>query len=66
MLPGVGGGVPAGTRTGVPYWYGVPVTVGISPKFSIGGGEETCHSSVCAFHGFATARSPRRQERIML
>ena len=31
---------------GTPYSYGPPTTCGISSKLKIGGGEETCHSSV--------------------
>src|SRR5205807_1863043 len=33
---------------GTPYSYGLPTTCGISSKLKIGGGEETCHSSVSA------------------
>ncbi len=40
---------------GTPYSYGLPTTWGISSKLKIGGGDETCHSSVSARHGFETA-----------
>ena len=40
---------------GTPYSYGPPTTCGISSKLNIGGGDETCHSSVRACHGFASA-----------
>src|SRR5919201_4416157 len=70
-----GGGAPppaavvAGTRSlktpctapGTPYSYGPPTTVGTSSKLKTGGGEDTCHSSVCARHGLATATGPCRQ-----
>src|SRR5205085_10220393 len=49
-----------------PYSYGEPTTCGISSKLKVGGGEETCHSSVIARHGFAGAGSPNRQLVIML
>ena len=35
-------------------------------KLKIGGGEETCHSSVSARHGLAAARGPPRHEATML
>ena len=35
-------------------------------KLNTGGGEETCHSSVSARHGFAGARGPPRQLETML
>ena len=54
------------TAPGTPYSYGPPTTVGTASKLKIGGGEETCHSSVSARHGFAGARGPPRQEAIML
>src|SRR4051812_6604349 len=54
------------TAPGTPYSYGPPTTVGIASKLKIGGGEEPCHSSVSARHGFATARGPPRHEAIML
>ena len=38
-----------------------PTTVGTSSKLNTGGGEDTCHSSVCARHGFAGASGPCRQ-----
>ena len=43
---------------GFPYPYGQSVTVGISWKFSVSGGEGICHSRVSARHGFAGARLP--------
>src|SRR3954452_20540879 len=51
---------------GTPYSYGEPTTCGISSKWKVGGGEETCHSSVIARHGLAGAISPNRQLVIML
>jgi hypothetical protein len=44
---------------GTPYSYGPPTTCGISSKLKIGGGDDTCHSNVCARHGFddATGRA---------
>src|SRR6185436_17682210 len=51
---------------GTPYSYGPPTTCGISSKLKTGGGDETCHSRVCARHGFAGAGAPRVQETIML
>ena len=54
------------TAPGTPYSYGPPTTVGIASKLKIGGGEETCHSSVSARHGLATARGPPRHEATML
>ena len=54
------------TAPGTPYSYGPPTTVGTRSKLKIGGGEETCHSSVSARHGFASARAPVRHERTML
>ena len=49
------------TAPGTPYSYGPPTTVGTASKLNTGGGEETCHSSVSARHGFAAARGPPRQ-----
>src|SRR5271157_6301746 len=46
------------TAPGTPYSYGPPTTVGTVSKLKIGGGEDTCHSSVSARHGFAGARGP--------
>jgi hypothetical protein len=40
--------------------------VGTLSKLKIGGGEETCHSIVCARHGLAAAFGPVRHEMIML
>ena len=54
------------TAPGTPYSYGPPTTVGTLSKLKIGGGEDTCHSSVSAFHGFAGARGPPRHEATML
>src|SRR5207253_4485883 len=54
------------TAPGVPYSYGPPTTCGISSKLKIGGGEETCHSSVSARQGFPPAGGPNRQLQIML
>ena len=54
------------TASLTPYSYGPPTTVGMRSKLKIGGGEDTCHSSVSAFHGFASAIGPTRQERTML
>src|SRR5205823_5797648 len=51
---------------GTPYSYGLPTTCGISSKLKIGGGEETCHSSVSARHGLPGAIGPNRQLEIML
>src|SRR5205085_11857387 len=51
---------------GTPYSYGLPTTCGISSKLKIGGGEETCHSSVSARHGFAAAAGPRAHAVSML
>ena len=48
---------------GTPYSYGLPTTCGISSKLKIGGGDETCHSSVSARHGFAGAAAPLRPAR---
>ena len=45
-------------RAGTPYSYGPPTTCGISSKLKIGGGEQTCHSSVIACHGFARRDRP--------
>ena len=50
------------TAPGTPYSYGPPTTVGTVSKLKIGGGEETCHSSVSARHGLAArprAAAPR-------
>jgi hypothetical protein len=49
------------TAPGTPYSYGPPTTVGTWSKLKTGGGEDTCHSSVSARHGFATraAAAPR-------
>src|SRR5688572_1003926 len=49
------------TDPGTPYSYGPPTTCGISSKLKIGGGEETCHSSVRARHGLPGARGPEAQ-----
>ena len=54
------------TASGTPYSYGPPTTVGTLSKLKIGGGEDTCHSSVSARHGLAGARGPPRQEATML
>src|SRR3954452_12504256 len=54
------------TAPGMPYSYGPPTTVGSSSKLKIGGGEETCHSSVSARHGFEPALGPPRQDATML
>ena len=54
------------TAPGTPYSYGPPTTVGMWSKLKIGGGEDTCHSSVSDFHGFADARGPPRQLETML
>src|SRR3954447_25792262 len=54
------------TAPGTPYSYGPPTTVGRLSKLKIGGGEDTCHSSVSARHGLAVARGPPRQEATML
>ena len=54
------------TAPGTPYSYGPPTTVGTRSKLKIGGGEETCHSSVSARHGLAGARGPLRQLETML
>ena len=54
------------TASGTPYSYGPPTTVGMRSKLKIGGGEDTCHSSVSARHGFADARGPPRHEATML
>ena len=54
------------TAPGTPYSYGPPTTVGTWSKLKIGGGEETCHSSVSDRHGFASARGPPRQDETML
>ena len=54
------------TASGTPYSYGPPTTVGTWSKLKIGGGEDTCHSSVSDFHGFAGARGPPRHEATML
>ena len=51
---------------GMPYSYGPPTTVGTLSKLKIGGGEDTCHSIVCARHGLAAAFGPWRHEMIML
>ena len=51
---------------GTPYSYGPPTTCGISSKLKIGGGELTCHSSVSACHGFASAAGPYFHDQIML
>src|SRR5439155_18906342 len=47
---------------GTPYSYGPPTTCGISSKLKIGGGDDTCHSSVSARHGFPGASGPYRHE----
>jgi hypothetical protein len=62
---------PAGRKTpwtapGTPYSYGPPTTVGTLSKLKIGGGDDTCHSSVSARQGLASARAPVRHERTML
>src|SRR5215212_11021139 len=54
------------TAPGTPYSYGPPTTVGTRSKLKMGGGEETCHSSVRARHGFAAARGPPRHDATML
>ncbi len=54
------------TAPGTPYSYGPPTTVGTASKLKIGGGEDTCHSSVMARHGLAAARGPQRQLATML
>src|SRR2546421_2608489 len=51
---------------GTPYSYGEPTTCGISSKLKIGGGDETCHSSVNPRHGFASATGPNRMLVTML
>src|SRR4029453_884177 len=51
---------------GTPYSYGPPTICGISSKLKTGGGEDTCHSSVIACHGFASATGPRIQLTIAL
>ena len=51
---------------GTPYSYGPPTTCGISSKLKTGGGDETCHSSVIARHGFDSAIGPRAQLTITL
>ena len=56
----------AGRAPGTPYSYGPPTTCGISSKLKMGGGEETCHSSVRAPHGFEGAIGPRIQLETML
>ena len=45
------GAMTACRAPGTPYSYGPPTTCGISSKLKMGGGEETCHSSVSARHG---------------
>ena len=71
-MPAVTGAGSAGflkipcTAPGTPYSYGPPTTVGTASKLKIGGGEETCHSSVSARHGLAGARGPARQLTTML
>ena len=50
-------------KLGVPWQWS---TEQYGEKLKIGGGEDTCHSSVSARHGLATARGPPRQETIML
>src|SRR5213076_3389024 len=54
------------TAPGTPYSYGPPTTVGTASKLKIGGGDETCHSSVCARQGLAGAAGPCRQLATML
>ena len=54
------------TAPGTPYSYGPPTTVGTLSKLNTGGGEDTCHSSVSARQGLASARGPWRQEATML
>ena len=49
------------TAPGTPYSYGPPTTVGTLSKLKIGGGEDTCHSSVSERHGFAGAFGPATQ-----
>ena len=51
---------------GMPYSYGPPTTVGTLSKLKTGGGEDTCHSIVCARHGLAAAFGPCRHDEIML
>ncbi len=38
--------------------YGLSVTVGVTAKFSVGGGDVVSHSSPDAPHGFAPAGFP--------
>ena len=54
------------TAPGTPYSYGPPTTVGTRSKLKIGGGDETCHSSVRPRHGLAGARGPPRHDATML
>ena len=54
------------TAPGTPYSYGPPTTVGTLSKLKIGGGEDTCHSSVSARQGFAAARGPPRHDEMTL
>src|SRR5581483_2762813 len=66
-LPASAGGLKMPcTAPGTPYSYGPPTTVGTASKLKIGGGEETCHSSVSPRHGLAAARGPPRQLATML
>ena len=51
---------------GTPYSYGPPTTSGTRSKLNTGGGEDTCHSSVSARHGFAVAGGPLRHEATVL
>src|SRR3954463_4644667 len=41
-----------GRAPGPPYWWAPPTTGGPWSKLTTGGGEDPCHSSVSAFHGF--------------
>src|SRR3990172_5183994 len=46
--------------------YGPFSTVGISLKFSMGGGEEICHSSVAPPHGLSSPFSPPKRAKSRL
>ena len=41
-----------------------PVTIGISAKLSVGGGEGVCHSRPVAFHGLGPAGLPCHSDHV--
>src|SRR5207253_10856325 len=48
------------------YAYASWLTIGLSVKFSVGGGDVVCHSSPVASHGFWDATSPYHKDQTRL